>query len=90
MRCKDGCRLSYCTLIQDISVYSPEPNFLPHAIRELPPLNDHEYVDKHYGNMSVKPYCLPPVREVKNRIVYWVMIFLLLPPVPIAISSSLV
>lgn len=55
------------------SVYCPEPHFLPGAIRELPPLNDKDYVERFYGDCTVKPYCLPQVRGQKNRVVYFVV-----------------
>ncbi|KAH7730834.1 Protein C27A7.5 d [Aphelenchoides avenae] len=54
-------------------VYSPEPHYLPKAIRDLPPLNDKEYVAEHYAEVQVKPYSLPPVRGMRKRIVYWVV-----------------
>ncbi|CAD5225552.1 unnamed protein product [Bursaphelenchus okinawaensis] len=54
-------------------VYSPEPHFLPSAIRELPPLNDKEYVEKHYFDCDIKPYCLPPVKGFNHRVTYWVV-----------------
>uniref|UniRef100_A0A0M3IMT7 asparaginase n=1 Tax=Ascaris lumbricoides TaxID=6252 RepID=A0A0M3IMT7_ASCLU len=60
MKCIDG-------------VYCPEQYYLPRAIRELPPLNDKEYIMAHYGDAKVKPYCLPPIRHMKKRIVYWVV-----------------
>jgi hypothetical protein len=43
-------------------VYEPEPHYLPLAIRDIPPLNDKEYVEKYYGDYQVQPYSLPPVR----------------------------
>ncbi|VDK53364.1 unnamed protein product [Anisakis simplex] len=54
-------------------VYCPEPYYLPKAIRELPPLNDKEYIARNYGDARIKPYCLPPVKNVKKRIVYWMV-----------------
>ncbi|KHN73373.1 L-asparaginase, partial [Toxocara canis] len=60
MKCIDG-------------VYCPEQYYLPRAIRELPPLNDKEYIEANYGDARVKPYCLPPIRHMKKRIVYWVV-----------------
>ncbi|KAI1712386.1 ankyrin repeats (3 copies) domain-containing protein [Ditylenchus destructor] len=54
-------------------VYSPQQHYLPRAIRELPPLNDKEYVDKYYSDVQVKPYCLSPVRGMKRRVVYWLV-----------------
>lgn len=54
-------------------VYEPEPHYLPLAIREIPPLNDKEYVDEFYGDVKVQPYCLPPVRNTKKRVVYWLV-----------------
>uniref|UniRef100_A0AC34R0T2 L-asparaginase N-terminal domain-containing protein n=1 Tax=Panagrolaimus sp. JU765 TaxID=591449 RepID=A0AC34R0T2_9BILA len=61
MRCKES------------GVYEPEPHYLPLAIREIPPLNDKEYVDEFYGHVKVQPYCLPPVRNTKKRVVYWLV-----------------
>ncbi|VDM95139.1 unnamed protein product [Thelazia callipaeda] len=54
-------------------VYRPEPAYLPRAIRDLPPLNDNNYVVSNYGDARVKPYCLPPLRHVKKRVLYWVI-----------------
>lgn len=54
-------------------VYEPEPHYLPLAIREIPPLNDKEYVDEFYGDARAQPYCLPPVRNTKKRVVYWLV-----------------
>ncbi|VDD96132.1 unnamed protein product [Enterobius vermicularis] len=54
-------------------VYYPEANYLPQTIRNLPPLNDVDYVEKHYSNEAVQPYCLPPLRQLKKRVVYWVV-----------------
>jgi lysophospholipase len=53
-------------------VYAPIQHYLPKAIRDLPPLNDKEYVDRVYADAPLKPYCLPPVRNMKKRVVYWV------------------
>ncbi|KAI6216364.1 Asparaginase [Aphelenchoides fujianensis] len=53
-------------------VYAPCRHYLPHALRELPPLNDHDYIDAHYAQVPVKPYCLPPVRGQTTRVVYTV------------------
>ena len=53
-------------------MYQPEPFYLPQAIRELPPLNDLGYISQYFGDAKVKPYCLPPIRNAKKRIVYWV------------------
>uniref|UniRef100_A0A915CJA0 asparaginase n=4 Tax=Ascarididae TaxID=6250 RepID=A0A915CJA0_PARUN len=60
MKCIDG-------------VYCPEQYYLARAIRELPPLNDKDYITAHYGDAQVKPFCLPPIRHMKKRIVYWVV-----------------
>ncbi|KAK0418946.1 hypothetical protein QR680_013866 [Steinernema hermaphroditum] len=60
MRTKDG-------------VYYPEPYYLPQAIRELPHLNDKEYVEANYKDSRITPYVLPQVRNMKKRIVYWVV-----------------
>ncbi|VDM51136.1 unnamed protein product [Toxocara canis] len=60
-------------LVLQFSVYCPEQYYLPRAIRELPPLNDKEYIEANYGDARVKPYCLPPIRHMKKRIVYWVV-----------------
>ncbi|MFH4975166.1 hypothetical protein AB6A40_001875 [Gnathostoma spinigerum] len=54
-------------------VYQPVAAYLPKAIRDLPPLNDKEYIEQNYDDAKVKPYCLPPVRHMKKRIVYWVV-----------------
>ncbi|KAI6229582.1 Asparaginase [Aphelenchoides besseyi] len=56
-------------------VYSPEPHYLPMALRELPPLNDHDYIDSHYSDVAIKPFCLPPVRGQTKRVVYTVTEF---------------
>ncbi|VDK48798.1 unnamed protein product [Gongylonema pulchrum] len=50
-----------------------EPGYLPQAIRELPPLNDVDYVAANYADAQVKPYCLPPLRHLKKRVVYWLV-----------------
>ncbi|VDM45557.1 unnamed protein product [Toxocara canis] len=55
------------------TVYYPEPYYLACRIRELPYLNDQEYIAKNYGDAKVKPYCLPPLRLMKKRIVYWML-----------------
>ena len=55
------------------TVYAPEHHYLPKAIHDLPPLNEKEYVDRVYAEAPLKPYCLPPVRGMKKRVVYWVM-----------------
>lgn len=55
------------------NVYQPEPYYLPQAIRQLPPLNDAKYVEENYGDAKVKPYCLPPIRDMGKRIVYWLV-----------------
>ncbi|TKR66921.1 hypothetical protein L596_023146 [Steinernema carpocapsae] len=54
-------------------VYYPEPYYLPQAIRELPHLNDKEYVEQNYSGSRITPYALPMVRHMKKRIVYWVV-----------------
>uniref|UniRef100_A0A915ES18 L-asparaginase N-terminal domain-containing protein n=1 Tax=Ditylenchus dipsaci TaxID=166011 RepID=A0A915ES18_9BILA len=54
-------------------VYSPQQHYLPRAIRELPPLNDKEYVEQNYADVQVKPYALPPLRGMKKRVVYWLV-----------------
>uniref|UniRef100_A0A9J2Q7E8 asparaginase n=1 Tax=Ascaris lumbricoides TaxID=6252 RepID=A0A9J2Q7E8_ASCLU len=54
-------------------VYRPEPYYLPCRIRELTHLNDKHYIDKNYADAKVKPYCLPPLRLMKKRIVYWLL-----------------
>jgi L-asparaginase/Glu-tRNA(Gln) amidotransferase subunit D len=54
-------------------VYEPEAHYLPLAIRDIPPLNDKEYVEQYYGDHQVQPYCLPPVRHTQKRVVYWVV-----------------
>lgn len=54
-------------------VYYPEPNYLPQTIRNLPPLNDNEYIEANYGHEPVLPYCLPALRQTKKRVVYWVV-----------------
>uniref|UniRef100_A0A0N5AJT7 asparaginase n=1 Tax=Syphacia muris TaxID=451379 RepID=A0A0N5AJT7_9BILA len=54
-------------------VYYPEENFLPQTIRNLPPLNDNDYVEKQYGNELVQPYCLPVLRQYNKRVVYWMV-----------------
>ena len=46
---------------------------MPLAIRDIPPLNDKEYVEQYYGDYQVQPYCLPPVRHTKKRVVYWLV-----------------
>lgn len=55
-------------------VYAPEQHYLPRAIREIPPLNDKDYVDRMYADVPLKPYSLPPVRGMKRRVVYWVIL----------------
>lgn len=60
MKCQDG-------------VYVPEAHFLPTAIRHLSPLNDRKYVEKFYSNETIKPFCLPPIRFIKKRIIYWLV-----------------
>uniref|UniRef100_A0A915CHV4 asparaginase n=1 Tax=Parascaris univalens TaxID=6257 RepID=A0A915CHV4_PARUN len=54
-------------------VYRPEPYYLPCRIRELTHLNDKDYIDKNYADAKVKPYCLPPLRLMKKKIVYWLL-----------------
>lgn len=54
-------------------VYAPEQHYLPHAIRKLPLLNDSEYAETYYSNAQMKPYCLPCVRGLKKRIIYYVI-----------------
>uniref|UniRef100_A0A915PG20 Asparaginase n=1 Tax=Setaria digitata TaxID=48799 RepID=A0A915PG20_9BILA len=60
MKCVDG-------------VYRPEANYLPHAIRNLPLLNDCDYVSTNYAGAKLKPYCLPPLKNLKKRVVYWLV-----------------
>uniref|UniRef100_A0A0R3RQ01 asparaginase n=1 Tax=Elaeophora elaphi TaxID=1147741 RepID=A0A0R3RQ01_9BILA len=60
MKCIDG-------------VYRPEANYLRHAIRDLPLLNDCNYVSTNYAYTEIKPYCLPPLQHLKKRLVYWVV-----------------
>uniref|UniRef100_A0A914PS10 L-asparaginase N-terminal domain-containing protein n=1 Tax=Panagrolaimus davidi TaxID=227884 RepID=A0A914PS10_9BILA len=55
------------------NLYEPEAHYLPLAIRDIPPLNDKEYVEQYYGDHQVQPYCLPPVRHTQKRVVYWVV-----------------
>ncbi len=75
MRTRDGGQ-SYCYLKQTILfsylVYQPEAYYLPRAIRDLPPLNDKPYINEHYAQSKIVPYCLPPIRHMQKRIVYWV------------------
>lgn len=55
-------------------VYSPKPGYLPGVLRDMPPLNDKEYIDVNYSSINtVKPYSLPPVRFMKKRVVYWIV-----------------
>uniref|UniRef100_A0A0M3KCS6 Putative l-asparaginase I (inferred by orthology to a S. mansoni protein) n=1 Tax=Anisakis simplex TaxID=6269 RepID=A0A0M3KCS6_ANISI len=53
-------------------VYVPVAHYLPEAVRELPPLNDKAYVEAHYAGAAIKPLCLPPVRHMHKRVLYWV------------------
>uniref|UniRef100_A0A0N5AVI6 asparaginase n=1 Tax=Syphacia muris TaxID=451379 RepID=A0A0N5AVI6_9BILA len=54
-------------------VYEPVPFYLPQAIRQLPPLNDAKYIEMFYGDAQVKPFCLPKIRDIEKRVVYWVL-----------------
>uniref|UniRef100_A0A914I3Z7 asparaginase n=1 Tax=Globodera rostochiensis TaxID=31243 RepID=A0A914I3Z7_GLORO len=54
-------------------VYAPEQHYLPRAIRDIPPLNDKEYAERMYADLPLKPLCLPPVRGMSKRVVYWVV-----------------
>ena len=52
-------------------VYSPQIGYLPNAIRDIPPLNDRDYVSSFLRNDgSHSPYCLPPVKDCSRRVVY--------------------
>ena len=55
-------------------MYSPKPGYLPAMLRDMPPLNDKEYIEQTYSTVNtVKPYSLPPVRGMKKRVVYWIV-----------------
>ncbi|GMR59804.1 hypothetical protein PMAYCL1PPCAC_29999, partial [Pristionchus mayeri] len=54
-------------------VYSPQPGYLPEVLRTIPPLNDREFIDEFYANASVTPYSLPPIRNMKKRVIYWIV-----------------
>lgn len=54
-------------------VYSPMAGYLPEVLRTLPPLNDKHFIDEVYANSTVQPYSLPPVRNQKKRVVYWIV-----------------
>ncbi|EGT38922.1 hypothetical protein CAEBREN_28810 [Caenorhabditis brenneri] len=54
-------------------VYCPVPGYLPEVLRDIPPLNDRRYVEEIYSNTAVRPYSLPPVRNMKKRVVYWIV-----------------
>ncbi|VBB27381.1 unnamed protein product [Acanthocheilonema viteae] len=60
MKCIDG-------------VYRPEANYLLRTIRDLPLLNDNDYVSTNYAEAEIKPYCLPSLNHSKKRIVYWMV-----------------
>ncbi|KAF7634734.1 hypothetical protein Mgra_00005882 [Meloidogyne graminicola] len=54
-------------------VYAPEQYYLPKIIRNLPPLNDKEFVEYAYPDAQLMPYALPLVRGMKKRVVYWLV-----------------
>lgn len=54
-------------------VYFPEQYYLPKEIRAHPTLNDKQYVETHYADLEVEPCCLPPVRGMRKRVVYWLV-----------------
>ncbi|CAG9533087.1 unnamed protein product [Cercopithifilaria johnstoni] len=54
-------------------VYRPEANYLLRAMRDLPLLNDYDYVSTNYADWEIKPYCLPPLQHSKKRLVYWMV-----------------
>ncbi|GMT12222.1 hypothetical protein PFISCL1PPCAC_3519, partial [Pristionchus fissidentatus] len=54
-------------------VYSPQSGYLPEVIRTIPPLNDRQFIDEFYANASVTPYSLPPIRNMKKRVIYWIV-----------------
>ncbi|CAB02790.1 asparaginase [Caenorhabditis elegans] len=54
-------------------VYCPVPGYLPEVLRDIPPLNDRRYIEESYSNVAVRPYSLPPVRNMKKRVVYWIV-----------------
>ena len=54
-------------------VYKPEKNYLTNALRSIPHLNDVQYVAEHFGDTDDPPCCLPPIRHVRRRIVYWLL-----------------
>ncbi|VDO07226.1 unnamed protein product [Brugia timori] len=60
MKCIDG-------------VYRPEANYLLRAMRNMPLLNDCDYVSTNYADAKTKPYCLPSLQHSKKRLVYWVV-----------------
>uniref|UniRef100_A0A1I8EFE5 ANK_REP_REGION domain-containing protein n=1 Tax=Wuchereria bancrofti TaxID=6293 RepID=A0A1I8EFE5_WUCBA len=60
MKCIDG-------------VYRPEANYLLRAMRDMPLLNDCDYVSTNYADAKIKPYCLPSLQHSKKRLVYWVV-----------------
>ena len=55
-------------------VYNLKQHYLLESIRDLPPLNDKAYVQRFYADTKVKPFCLPPVRGMKKRVLYWVRV----------------
>ncbi|CAJ0581887.1 unnamed protein product, partial [Mesorhabditis spiculigera] len=57
----------------DGGVYCPMPGYLPEVLRTIPPLNDKKYVESVYMSATVQPYALPPVKNMKKRIVYWIV-----------------
>ncbi|CAI4223613.1 unnamed protein product [Auanema sp. JU1783] len=55
-------------------VYKPYAGYLPEVLRDIPPLNDRNFINEHYGNVAtVRPYSLPPVRGMTKRVVYWIV-----------------
>ncbi|CAI5449974.1 unnamed protein product [Caenorhabditis angaria] len=54
-------------------VYCPVAGYLPEVIRDIPPLNDRQYIEANYAQVAVRPYSLPPVRHMKKRVVYWIV-----------------
>ncbi|CAB3397830.1 unnamed protein product [Caenorhabditis bovis] len=54
-------------------VYCPVAGYLPEVIRDIPPLNDRSYIEANYADVAVRPYSLPPVRNMQKRVVYWIV-----------------
>ena len=55
-----------------LSVYSPQPGYLSTIVRSTSLLND-GYIEQFNNTVNEDKYSLPLIRDMKKRVVYWIV-----------------